>query len=200
MEKDPDLIARLYPAHTHGPEYDVVVNHPWASQEPCDYDSTEEPLWPADGGLPFIELRFSHLTRGSSGFVFGRDKKTCDIVLSNLSAISRNHFALTFRNTFHDGRYRLVVRDLGSSHGTEVKYDGRSDGPQSNFDWVVSGTSVSAAALRLIIQPQKWFSFRLVVAYHDKESPAYIANVEKFCKGAVSTENVPGSYIPGMRL
>ncbi|KAJ2897316.1 DNA damage response protein kinase DUN1 [Zalerion maritima] len=101
-----DLIARVYLYNEQPPGYATR-----ASTEPPekDYDLDE---------LPYLELKFSHIPRTSSGLVFGTDPNTSDIVLPGGQGLSRRHFALTYKNKFDDGYYRLIVRDLGSIYGT----------------------------------------------------------------------------------
>jgi serine/threonine-protein kinase Chk2 len=142
--------------------------------------------------LPYIEVRFSNVPRTSVGLVFGKDPSTSDILLPPLPGISRSHFALTYKNTFVDGCYRVVVRDLGSTRGAAVSYDRKGDHVRSKFDWIVSGFDPPSRTEVLIIQPNKAPQFRLVVAHHDITSPIYISNVEQFRRGAVAAEDLLG--------
>jgi len=202
MAEDPDVIARLYPAHVAGYARDIIEEHPSCvgggqypqldSQSRTSRESTMEYQQSEDGGtLPYIELKFSQVPRTSLGLVFGRSARS-DIVLPKLAGISSSHFALTYKNSFADGRYRLVVRDLGSTRGTMVTYDRRGDEPRKRFDWIVSGFSVPTATQTLLIQPHKWLTFRLVVFRRNLSSPSYISNVERFCKGTAAPEDLFG--------
>jgi serine/threonine-protein kinase Chk2 len=122
--------------------------------------------------------------------VFGKDPDKTDIVLPNIRGISRQHFALTFRNDFSDKRYRLVVRDLGSTEGTMVTYNGRGNRIRSRFDWIVAGFDVPYESDLLIVQPSKECKFQLVVAPHDLASLEYITNVERFLRGAADSDTL----------
>jgi serine/threonine-protein kinase Chk2 len=201
--EDPDLIARVYPADPAGHARDVIMKHPWGVARerepslPARSRTSRESTVESQGGdelegLPYLELRFSQLPRSSSGFVFGTSKATSDVVLPGWPGISRNHFALTYKNTFRDGKYRLVVRDLGSTSGTVVTYDRRGGERRSKFDWAVSGFVVPASAKTLIIEPHRSVRFRLVVPHHNLRSPDYIRNVERFRQGAAAAEDLLG--------
>jgi serine/threonine-protein kinase Chk2 len=140
--------------------------------------------------LPYLELRFSDGPRSSTGFVFGKDPDRTDIVLPNIRGISRQHFALTFRNDFSDKQYRLVVRDLGSIEGTMVTYDGHGDRVRSRLDWIVAGFGVPDECADLIIQPSPECRFQLVVAPRNIASSEYITNVERFLRGAADSDTL----------
>ncbi|KAL2020023.1 hypothetical protein VTK56DRAFT_8926 [Thermocarpiscus australiensis] len=120
--EDTDLIARLYPDKDSTYAIDMIKNHPHCIH-PKRRTRGLEPTEPPESEdndfdrLPRLELRFSNIPRTSSGLVFGRDPDTCDVVLPNIPGISRRHFALTFKNTFVDGLYRLIVRDLAPNMG-----------------------------------------------------------------------------------
>ncbi|KAI0143499.1 hypothetical protein GGR57DRAFT_508090 [Xylariaceae sp. FL1272] len=143
--------------------------------------------------LPYIELRFSHGPRTSSGFVFGKDPDTSDIVLSSsIGHISRRHFALTYKNSFDDGCYRLIVRDLGSTHGTAVTYNNKGRKLRSKFDWIIDGFRVPNDTDKFIIEPHKNMKFQVVVTRHDITSSTYVDNVKQFHHGVAGTENLFG--------
>ncbi|KAG7290516.1 hypothetical protein NEMBOFW57_000518 [Staphylotrichum longicolle] len=200
--EDSDLIARLYPADAVGYALDMIQGHPRCikgaqqpeldSQSRTSRESTVEyQEFDDDVALPYLELRFSHVPRTSLGLIFGRSASS-DIVLPSLAKISSSHFALTYKNTFADGHYRLVVRDLGSTRGTTVSYDGKGDELRKGFDWIASGFEVPVSVESLIIQPHKYLSFRLVVIHHDIASPAYIDNVKRFCNVGTAADNFLG--------
>jgi serine/threonine-protein kinase Chk2 len=136
--------------------------------------------------LPYLELRFSDPPRTSSGLVFGTDTNICDVVLPNVKGmgISKRHFALTYKNQFADGCSRLIVRDLGSRHGTIVTYDGKGGTPRSEFDWIIDGFRLPNETETLIVQLHETLMFQIIVARHDITSPAYANNVERFYQGA----------------
>ncbi|KAM3449906.1 hypothetical protein MY3296_006516 [Beauveria thailandica] len=66
--------------------------------------------------LPSLTLRFSTERRSSMGFVIGRNA-LCDLALDH-AHLAQFHGVFTF-----DKSDRLIFRDLGSRHGTRVKYD-----------------------------------------------------------------------------
>ncbi|KAK3687147.1 kinase-like domain-containing protein [Podospora appendiculata] len=143
--------------------------------------------------LPYLELRFSDGPRASTGFVFGKDPDVSDVVLPSIPGISRQHFALTYKNTFEDGRYRLVVRDLGSLRGTTVTYNAKGEHLRRKFDWIIAGFEFPNQAKSIIIQLHDDVKFRIVVAHHDVASSAYISNVERFLQGAAQSDALLGA-------
>ncbi|KUI70588.1 DNA damage response protein kinase DUN1 [Cytospora mali] len=206
---DPDLIARVYPDNRHEKHALQTIEASSryrpakiASQE-AQYvhlsrtarDSTEPPEDTHDEApdtLPCIELRFSDPPRTSSGLVFGTDPATSDVVLPSLRGISRRHFALTFKNTFDDGYNRLVVRDLGSTYGTMVTYNGKGDKVRSNFDWITNGFRLPDHTKQIIVQLHEHIKFRIIISSHDIASPAYIADVKRFRQGAANPQDLLG--------
>ncbi|KAK4038259.1 hypothetical protein C8A01DRAFT_17631 [Parachaetomium inaequale] len=154
-------------------------------------DPVEESFLPLEDFLPYLELRFSDIPPTSSGLVFGRDRNTCDIVLPNISGISRRHFALTYDNNFDDGHYRLIVRDL-STYGTMVTYNHEGHKLGTKCDWVIGGSEVADGAT-IIVRPHDDLRFRIVVTRRDITSPAYIRHVERWCRGlGASGAEAPG--------
>jgi serine/threonine-protein kinase Chk2 len=192
MEKDLDLIARLYPVEAYGPARDTIEKHPLGL--PPRLTQLHSGLSQGGGtgdydldALPYIELRFSNLPRTPQGLVFGKDPDS-DVPLSPLPGISRRHFALTYKKTFRDGRYRLIVSDLGSRYGTMVTYDKKGQEKRVNFDWVIAGFDFPRKA-KIIVQPVETLKFRIVVCDHDITSPAYIARVEQFLQGVTGADS-----------
>ncbi|KAK4137336.1 kinase-like protein [Trichocladium antarcticum] len=207
MEQDHDLIAFLYPATKNGDAYDMIQKHPQCrppklpSKSPVTPQgrTSRESTAPAEEEdenlierLPHIELRFSNTPRTSSGLVFGTDPTTSDVLLPRTPGLSRRHFALTYKNSFKDRCYRLVVRDLGSTQGTVVTYDDKGNESRSNFDWIVDGFDIAHKTRALIVQPHRDLGFQLVINRHDLSSPAYIDNVARFCHGAAGAEDLLG--------
>jgi serine/threonine-protein kinase Chk2 len=143
--------------------------------------------------LPYLEIRFSHAPRTSSGLVFGTDEKICDVVLPKIKGlgVSRRHFTLTYKNNFDDVCPRLIVRDLGSKYGTAVAY-GNQGGKhtRSHFDWILDGFDLPNKTKDLIVRLHDNLQFRIVVARHDITSPAYAANVERFRHGAANPQDL----------
>ncbi|SPQ20563.1 58b91467-99f2-4e1f-b778-eb56634c081b [Thermothielavioides terrestris] len=208
---DPDIIAWVYPVGEAQKQDTVqyatrtVKKSRWArpprrqrptpAQLPRDAREATVPLQDDEDDdrelefLPYLELRFSDGPRTSAGFVFGKDPDVSDIVIPSIQGISRRHFALTFRNNFEDGRYRLVVRDLGSTTGTTVTYNKQGKHCRRNFDWIISGFNTPDKARNIEVDLREdTVIFRVVVARHDLTSPTYIKNVERFLHGAAASD------------
>ncbi|KAH6636367.1 kinase-like domain-containing protein [Chaetomium tenue] len=76
--------------------------------------------------------------------------------------ISGRHFMITFGKDFADtSEYRLVLRDLKSTNGTVVKYDGKGGERRSDFRWILSGHKNARSSI--VIEPSKDISFQLAV-------------------------------------
>lgn len=136
--------------------------------------------------LPHLPVRFNNVPRSSTGVVFGQDPTVCDVVFpEHCGSISRAHFAVTFKNVFPDGRHRLIIRDLGSEHGTVVSYDGQCDLTErrNNFDWIVDGFDILKQTEPIILGISEELQFLLVIRPHNLQSAAYIENVKRFCRG-----------------
>ena len=205
--EDTDLIARVYPSGRLIEDGKKAIQASWRHMPPrlqgeedaAQGRSTEESTQPDEDGvdpdfLPYLELRFSHAPRTSSGLVFGSDPDISDIVLNKVG-ISKRHFALTYKNSFSDGCYRLIVRDLGSTRGTSVAYDRNGEGEfRSKFDWIIDGLDVTDDTKELVVGLGKNldFEFRIIVARHDITAPVYRDNVERFRRGASNAENLFG--------
>lgn len=207
---DTDLIARVYPS---GKFYFELAQNMIKTSSRCmppkipqqlpretpQNRGTRESTAPLEtrvvdpDTLPYIELRFSDGPRTSSGFVFGKDPEASDIVLPDDKHISRRHFALTYNNKFDDGRYRLIVRDLGSTCGTIVTYDNEGGELRSNFDWTIDGFSVPNRKKQVIIEVPESLQLRVIVNHHhNTTSPTYVENVERFRQGVAGTLDLFG--------
>ena len=213
---DADLIARVYPVdETNLKETlqyatnSIMCNrrsrpplYPPAPPEARPMRGAREATEPLEsckdgkedlGSLPFLELRFSDGPRASVGFVFGKDPDTSDVLLPSIPGISRRHFALTYKNTFEDGYYRLVVRDLGSSRGTMVTYNSQGNHLRRKFDWIIAGHEFPEFNNTIVVQPHNDAKFQIVVAHHDVTSSAYIDNVKRFLQGAAESDALFGA-------
>ena len=148
------------------------------------------------GHLPCLEVRFSKGPRTSAGLVFGTSR-TCDVVLPKLRRISTRHFALTYKpSRSQDECYHLVTRDLGSSGGTEVTYDGEGAGRRHDFDWIINGFDHLERTKRIVVKLYEKIKFLIVVARFDVTSAAYVAGVKRFLQGAAT----PGGLMRGLGL
>jgi serine/threonine-protein kinase Chk2 len=205
--RDADLIAQVYPyeddnlflyarSAIENSSRCMPPRLPQQQQEEAlqGRSSRESTLPPEDRNhpdtLPYLEVRFSHAPRTSSGLVFGTDQNICDVVLPRIERISKRHFALTYKNNFADGCSRLIVRDLGSRHGTIVTYDRKGGKPRSEFDWILDGFDPPNKTKTFIVRLHDNLKFRIVVARHDIISPAYANNVERFRQGAANPQDL----------
>lgn len=204
QQNDTDLIARLYPNDAPGiktafttiqdrrnrlcyvePQFTAEEDTPPPPPSPAQRALRQEEATEDCNGLnfcPFLELRFSHGPRAPYGFVFGTDPVTCDVVLPRKRGVSARHCALTFERDFEDchHHYRPVLRDLGSTHGTAVTYDGEGGLRQRNFRWILGGHPVPDGSRHITVEIVPGLRFRLVMARLDITCPAYAARVERF--------------------
>ncbi|KAL2184991.1 kinase-like protein [Thermothelomyces heterothallicus CBS 203.75] len=215
--EDPDLIACLYPfvdgkvvgenaqdvieagAKRHQfipPRLSEVNEEPQLSRSERESTPLERPREkvPAYFYHPGLELRFSRSPQTPFGFVFGTDENSDIVLPKSISTISFHHFALTF-----DDHYRPIVKDLGSSNGTEVTYDTRGKGNRSNFVWIIGGHGTPQEIKTIVINVNKDLKFQIVVAHHDITSPQYIDNVNRFRQGMADAGNLLGRLDLGSR-
>ncbi|KAL2256261.1 hypothetical protein VTK26DRAFT_1918 [Humicola hyalothermophila] len=202
---DTDLIACLYPFvdnEADGEEATVVIKANKSRRVPARLTKTKQPQLsrrsrestpleqpheevPAYFCHPGLELRFSRGPQTPYGFVFGRDKNS-DIVLKyGIQSLSAYHFALTFND-----HYRPIVKDLGSSNGTEVTYNKQGKGRRSGFVWIIGGHRIPQEKNAIVITINENLKFQIVVARHDINSPQYIDNVNRFRQGTANAENL----------
>lgn len=199
---DTDVIARVYPFQDRTEEVQPAIEKSSRCMPPKvrkppqqsrrgqgSRDSTASPVPYDPDELPCLEVRFNNSPRTPSGLVFGTDT-TCDIVLPKIPGVSKRHFALTYKNSFPDGCYRLVVRDLGSKYGTKVTYGTKGDEPRSDFDWIIDEFRLLDSTKPLIVHLHEDVKLHIIAMPHDIASPAYVANVERFRKGAANPETL----------
>lgn len=203
---DTNLIAQLYP-YKDGQFYfaqSTIENNlrcmpprlPRQQQEKAPQsgsrrETTEPPEDDDDPDtLPYLEVRFSHAPRTSLGLVFGTDENICDVVLPKIKGVSKRQVALTYKNNFPDGYSRLVVRDLGSTFGTIVTYDGKGGKRRSEFEWVLDGFHLPNDTKAFILQLHEKLQFRIIVAHHNITTPVYANNVERFRQGAANPQGL----------
>ncbi|KAK7424793.1 hypothetical protein QQX98_000377 [Neonectria punicea] len=158
--EDTDLIACLYP---HKDVLNLVSN---AFQASSRYvpprvqvskknrpgERGENPDASDHDYLPRLEIRFSDIPRTDRGVVFGSNPN-CDVVLP-CDGVSDYHLSLTF-----DDMNRPLVKDLGSSTGTEIMYDDQGHGVRSNFQWIVGGDWVPQQMKCIVIKVTDTISF-----------------------------------------
>ena len=172
---DTDIIASIYPFEDYAGNGEAVVRdienqHRLISTQPIVAEDDSSPPNYHGAGLA---LRFSQPPRVGNGFVFGYGLD-CDIILPHLPGIGVHHFAITF-----DEQYRIVVKDLDSTGGTEVTFNGHGSGRLREFSWVVGGDILSQLYTEIVINVNDILKFQIVVADHDIMSPLYIYNVDR---------------------
>jgi hypothetical protein len=96
---------------------------------------------------PGLQLTFNRGPKAGQGLVLRTDPN-CDIVLPQLSKISRFHCALTF-----DAQRRLILRDF-SKHGTIVTYNGEGQESRHHFTWILGGHKVPRDTKNIVIEIQ----------------------------------------------
>jgi len=137
-----------------------------------------EPETPWAGLIdPHLVLSFSHMPSTQHGFVFGRDTRADIMLPEDLKGISYHHCAITFSKNFPDGRYRLVIRDLGSLTGTSVDYNDVKTEKRSNFVWILDPDMRN-----IVIRLHKDIVFRVEVVIKDTESPAQLRRIGQFLR------------------
>lgn len=96
-------------------------------------DDAEATVFPSEG----IQLTFTNGPKAAPGFILGKDRDVCDVVLPRLQHIGRRHCCLTF-----DSESRFILQDF-SSYGTIVRYNGKGQEYRRDFTWIIGGSTVS---------------------------------------------------------
>lgn len=144
------------------------------------------------GELRGLAIRFSDGAVSPLGVLAGC-AENADLALPQQDGISWSHFAFTF-----DDQNRPVVRDLGSSYGTRVIYNGEDTPPRSNFDWLLQRPVIPSSDHRpLVLDVANVVRFQVVIPPHDTTSPDYIARVARFREGTSDPVSLYAS--PGFR-
>ncbi|KAI9717981.1 MAG: hypothetical protein M1828_007017 [Chrysothrix sp. TS-e1954] len=196
MTEDPNLIAILTPLDGGGKaatSFNLAAN--WqrflapirGGKTPSSRDTTpglDCPFDDSDSYKPRLQLTFSERPIDlGKGFCFGRDGRTCDVVLDVDNTLSRSHFYITFVYTA-EGAVHLVLTDV-SLHGTTVTYRGESKGNRKNFTWILDliegDVEVHVAGL----------CFRIDLATHESCQVEYDANVEKYMRESACCGHPP---------
>ena len=201
---DPDVIAYLFPPEGQGRDGALVaINMPAnrsrfrPPRQPYDLidpvpepesgfvrEETEKPEEVDDlERLPCLVLRFSDRPKNRQGLVAGRSPRV-DLMMPQYKGVSGSHFALTF-----DEQKELVIKDLRSSYGTGVIYDGKEMQQGRGITWSARGPDLvksKGPILKVVGELQ----FRLVVPDHDTTSPIYLDNVARFLEGTAAAEDL----------
>jgi hypothetical protein len=111
-----------------------------------------------------LVFRFSHGARTSVGVV-GGCASNADFALQSMPGVSKYHFALTFND-----KNRPILRDLGSTGGTKVTYNGEDGQRLSNFDWPLRGPSI-ANGKPPILNITDLLQFKVILPDHTTTHP-----------------------------
>lgn len=136
-----------------------------------------------------LMLRFSHGARSSVGVVGGCAGHV-DLVFPNIPGVSKIHLAFTF----DDKTNMPIARDLGSTGGTKVTYNGEPGERLSGFDWPLIGPSI-AKGTHPILNITDRLQFKVIVPHRDFASPDYIEKVKRFRLGTADPENLFASLL-----
>lgn len=159
---------------------DIALNrHDRApTEQPEEYDSLEY--------KPCLEVRFNKGPKTSCGLIAGWDPNA-DVRLPKWPGVSFHHFALTF-----DDDYFPIIRDLGSSCGTSVRYGNEATGPRQHTDFVVGGHNFLKLKSKnpINIEIIQFLQFQLIVPHRDTTSPAYRKKVDIFLTGTTNADEL----------
>ncbi|KAL8725456.1 MAG: hypothetical protein Q9166_007350 [cf. Caloplaca sp. 2 TL-2023] len=144
-----------------------------------------------------LVVTFSHGARTRVGVVCGCAPNV-DLVFQDLPGISKFHLAFTFND-----QNRPIARDLGSTGGTKVTYNGEEGERMSKFDWPLQGPSI-ARGKPPVLNITDLVQFKVIVPPRDITSQDYLDRVARFREGTTDPENLFASLIlisaPGTRL
>ncbi|KAG5918198.1 hypothetical protein E4U42_006952 [Claviceps africana] len=93
-----------------------------------------------------------------------------------------------FENNFHDcSSYRPVLRDLSSSHGTVVEYDGEGGGIRKFFRWILGGHEAVDATKKIVITIAKGLRFKVKLFKHGRTEHWDTYNVQNCFHSPIAT-------------
>ncbi|TQW01764.1 protein kinase [Cordyceps javanica] len=104
--------------------------------------------------------------------------------------ISNVHFAITFDCK----TLKPVIKDLGSTCGTLVTFDGEPGMPLSNFEWQLVGPSI-AKDQSPVLHITRDVQFKVVVPRHNFTSAGYVEKVNKFLLGTAEPQDLLQSLV-----
>ncbi|OJD15878.1 STE protein kinase [Emergomyces pasteurianus Ep9510] len=150
----------------------ATIREPTPDPEADNYNSGEE-----DAPYGSLHLTFNKPpTNITHGFLFGTDKKRCDVLLSErrLRNISGVHFCITF-----DEEGRLVLKDV-STRQTAVSYNNRGTRHwRRGFSWILSLNGMDTR-----IHLPNGFCFEITVPTHSSCQEQYLANVKAYLEAS----------------
>ncbi|KAI8955287.1 kinase-like domain-containing protein [Xylaria longipes] len=135
-----------------------------------------------------LVVRFSDGARTRVGVVAGRSPEA-DITIKEGTDISTFHLAFTF-----DEQNRPIVRDLGSTGGTKLTYNGEEGERRSNFDWLLQGPSI-VKDTPPVLNIADHVQFKVIMPPRDITSPDYIDRVKKFRETTADPDELLSSLI-----
>ncbi|ATY59333.1 protein kinase [Cordyceps militaris] len=138
---------------------------------------------------PPIVVTFSHGCKTRHGVVCGT-AQSADLALPDIPRVSKVHIAITFDCKTN----KPVIRDLGSTCGTVVTFDGKQATPLSNFQWQLIGPRIAEDKYP-VLRITNDLQFKVIVPTHDFTSPDYIEKVKKFLLGTAQAEDLLHSLV-----
>ncbi|KAM3563273.1 hypothetical protein MY1884_001318 [Beauveria asiatica] len=155
--------------------YGIAHNVP---EERSKQDKTEPLVNPISlNGASCLVLRFSHGCKTNAGIIAGSSPEHADLVLPFSTHVSKKHIAFTF-----DRMNVPIARDLQTTAGTRVIYDGETRDRVSGFDWSLVGPSIARDKLP-ILDISNEVQFKVKVPKRDFSSPDYVEKVNRFRQG-----------------
>lgn len=128
-----------------------------------------------------IAVDLNQCTKGKDGFVCGRYGHMADLIIpAHFSSVSNCHFSITFNDD-----YQLIIRDLNSSLGTDVLFDGHSEGVRRNGAWVIGDSDILQNVSRITIRIPNNVGFDVEVEPFDPKCPDFRRKVDKFLQRSV---------------
>ncbi|KAI6609192.1 hypothetical protein MCOR14_012066, partial [Pyricularia oryzae] len=131
-----------------------------------------------------MELRFSRGSKTKQGFVFGASP-SCDFILDG-KGISNRHFAITFDD---DGRF--IVRDLHSTNGLAVTYNGKAKAiRKGGFHWIIGGDAIlEGVEIEICPAPSKKTTISILVqSAISLNDPGHLERVATFLQDTAPLE------------
>ena len=183
-----DRLAKSFETSAHYVPPRRLHDSPAARPAQGERAKTEPPSrdFPDDDYEDCIEMRFSKPPRSRLGLIFGKNPN-CDIVLPNSNGISNRHFALTFDDAGH-----VVVKDLGSSFGTQITYGNQGAGYRSRFQWIVNSSNIPSEHKPIILQldSNPRYELRIVANIEDLPLPEYNERISLFRQGSAQAADL----------
>ncbi|KAM3514900.1 hypothetical protein MY11210_001505 [Beauveria gryllotalpidicola] len=158
------------------------------SDDRSERDKTKplvEPISPPSARC--LVLRFSQGCKTNAGIIAGYSWEHVDLLLPLLTGVSKKHIAFTF-----DRMNMPIARDLNTTLGTSVMYDGQERHRVSGFDWSLVGPSIAGNSLP-ILDISEDVKFKVKVPKRDFSSPDYVEKVNKFRQGTADPEKLLAS-------